>query len=48
MGGVTKGLFSVLHKPIDARILAGRVSVMLEAARGLPRPRGSSANGELA
>ncbi len=38
MGGATKGLFSVLHKPIHARSLAERVAVMLEAARGFPRP----------
>jgi len=34
LGAVTRGLFSVLHKPIDARLLAQRVEVLLEAARG--------------
>jgi PAS domain S-box-containing protein len=29
----TSGLFSVLHKPIDGRLLAERVEVLLEAAR---------------
>ena len=42
MGGVTTGLFSVLHKPIDARVLAERVAVMLEAARGIQSAKDSS------